>query len=189
MYGDDDSSSPSDDDLGSADSFDDDYGDDSMAFSASLTGKEGSEQKSSGGIAAAEANKRSVVVDNQHFDEAVELIARNDGGGPAPTDAEGRERLQGAIQRAARTAHATKTALAQHLGATGLGAEQVAHFRAVWEAEGAALLAALRERTLGGPKVLTGLDYRVHLQMGQTNASGTVPSTIRSFETCVHINR
>ena len=51
----------------------------------------------------------------QALDEAVELIARNDGGGPAPTDAEGRERLQGAIQRAARTAHATKTALAQHL--------------------------------------------------------------------------
>ena len=49
------------------------------------------------------------------LDEAVELIAANDGGGPAPTDAEGRERLQGAIQRAARTAHATKTALAQHL--------------------------------------------------------------------------
>lgn len=51
----------------------------------------------------------------QALDEAVELIAANDGGGPAPTDAEGRERLQGAIQRAARTAHATKTALAQHL--------------------------------------------------------------------------
>ena len=49
----------------------------------------------------------------QALDEAVELIARNDGGGPAPTDAEGRERLQGAIQRASRTAHATKTALAQ----------------------------------------------------------------------------
>ena len=46
----------------------------------------------------------------QALDEAVELMATNEGGGPAHT-----ERLQGAIQRAARTAHATKTALAQHL--------------------------------------------------------------------------
>lgn len=52
----------------------------------------------------------------QALDEAVELIATNEGGGPAPADTKvGRERLKDTIQCAARTAHAIKTALAQHL--------------------------------------------------------------------------
>ena len=51
----------------------------------------------------------------QALDEAVELMSTNEGEGPTPVGDEGRESLQIVIQRAARTAHAAKIALAKHL--------------------------------------------------------------------------
>ena len=50
----------------------------------------------------------------------------------------------------------------------GLEEEQAQAAVNVWRVEAGALLSKLRTMTLGGPKILTGSNWRMHLQMGQS---------------------
>eukprot|EP00939_MAST-03C_sp_MAST-3C-sp1_P003893 g3893.t1 len=52
-----------------------------------------------------------------------------------------------------------------------MGEKQSAIFGQVWSKESPGVISALSKHTLGGPKVLTGTDWRVSLQVGQQTKS------------------
>ena len=58
--------------------------------------------------------------------------------------------------------------LGKHLNEAGMGAAQVASTVNVWATGSSALTQKLRERTLGGPKVLSSSSWRMQLEMGQS---------------------
>ena len=55
-----------------------------------------------------------------------------------------------------------------HLTEAGMSESQAAATVMVWRDNSTSLLERLRERTLGGPKVLTDSRWRMHLHMGQS---------------------
>ena len=68
---------------------------------------------------------------------------------------------------------ASGPALQAQLAASGLEDEQAAVIAAVWAERAAPYIAQLRDRSLGMPHVLTDVDWRLHLVMGQNRMAKT----------------